>query len=86
VARPRERPETASPEEQLVIVDVGVYDQRERCDGDYSIEGAAAYLREHPGSFCWIGLHDPKDGEVAEVGRTFPLPALYRLFRRSGWL
>jgi len=58
-----------------VIVDVGVYDQRERCDGDYSIEDAAAYLREHPGSFCWIGLHDPTDGEVAGVGRTFPLPA-----------
>ncbi len=59
-----------------MIVDVGVYDERERCDGDYSIGGAAGYLREHPGSFCWIGLHDPKDGEVAEVGCTFPLPAL----------
>jgi magnesium transporter len=59
-----------------VIVDVGVYDQHERCHGEYSVADAAAYLREHPGSFCWIGLHDPGDGEVAEIAQTFPLPAL----------
>lgn len=59
-----------------MIVDVGVYDKRERCAGDYSIPAAADYLREHPGSFCWIGVHEPENGEVAEIGRTFPLPAL----------
>jgi magnesium transporter len=63
-------------EELMVIVDVGVYDQRERCVGDFSVETAAAYVREHPGSFCWIGLHDPVDGEVVKIARTFPLPAL----------
>ena len=59
-----------------MIVEVGLYDEGVRCEGDFTPEAAHAYLIEHADAFCWIGLHDPTDAEVSVIAGLFDLPPL----------
>lgn len=48
-----------------MIVDCAVYRDGARIDRPATIAGATD---DDPGSFTWIGLHDPSDAEIDEVG------------------
>jgi magnesium transporter len=58
-----------------VIVDCAVYDHGKRRQGQLAIEEALEAASE-PGSFTWIGLHQPTPSEFYAVRREFGLHEL----------
>lgn len=58
-----------------MIVDCAVYDHGKRREGELPIETALEAASE-PGSFVWIGLHQPTPSEFYAVRREFGLHEL----------
>ena len=60
-----------------MIVDCAQYCNGVRQDvGPLDVETAAERAGRDDGGFVWLGLHEPDDGELAEVGRAFGLHEL----------
>jgi magnesium transporter len=58
-----------------MIVDCALYTGGRRRAGDLAVERAVAACRE-PGSFTWIGLLEPSEGEFDSIRREFELHEL----------
>lgn len=58
-----------------MIVDLAAYENGRRIPGDLALHDAAR--RSHgDGAFVWLGLHEPTEEEIAEVGTEFGLHEL----------
>ncbi|MDX6744309.1 magnesium and cobalt transport protein CorA [Actinocorallia sp. A-T 12471] len=59
-----------------MIVDCAIYRDgfRESVTGD--VGSALASVRDQPGAFLWVGLHEPAEGEFDEVARELSLHPL----------
>jgi magnesium transporter len=58
-----------------VIVDCALYRDGSRIDGDGDYRKLRARANE-PGDFVWVGLHEPSEGETADVAEAFGLHPL----------
>ena len=69
-------PNTAA-ESNAVIVDCAQYCDGVRQDvGPLNVQTAAERATQDDGGFVWLGLHEPDDAELAEVGEAFNLHEL----------
>lgn len=59
-----------------VIVDAGLYRAGRRVADVDSVRAALAGLADMPDAFCWLGLHEPDEAELAEVASGFGLHEL----------
>ena len=60
-----------------MIVDCAQYRDGVRQDvGPLNVQTAAERARRNDGGFVWLGLHEPDDAELAEVGEAFNLHEL----------
>jgi magnesium transporter len=60
-----------------VIVDCAQYREGVRQDvGPLNVQTAAERASQDDGGFVWLGLHEPDDAELAEVGKAFKLHEL----------
>ena len=59
-----------------MIVDCGVYRDGVRRPGPVDLEDTFELVRDEPGSFVWIGLHEPTAEEFEAVAREFELHPL----------
>jgi magnesium transporter len=58
-----------------MIVDCAVYEDGCRCEGDLPL-AEAGEASQRDGSFVWIGVHEPSEGEFDAVRREFDLHEL----------
>ncbi|QBS41124.1 magnesium and cobalt transport protein CorA [Nocardia sp. CS682] len=58
------------------IVDCGVYVDGHRLPGRFTHRDALAEVRNRGAGFVWVGLHDPDEGQMADIAETFGLHAL----------
>lgn len=59
-----------------VIVDCGIYRRGTRVADPVGVRAALAELDRTPDAFCWLGLHEPGEAELAEVAEGFGLHQL----------
>ena len=59
-----------------MIVDCALYELGSRRPGELVLADALEAVRSSPGSFVWIGLHQPTEEEVAEVSKELELHPL----------
>ena len=62
--------------EQSAIVDCAVYVRGHRRPGTWDYAEALDTVRRTPGSFVWLGLHQPTEHELAHIAETFELHEL----------
>src|SRR5256714_14523306 len=58
------------------IVDCALYVAGEREPGPWHYEEALAEARRRPQAFVWLGLHEPREDELADIANTFELHEL----------
>lgn len=59
-----------------MIVDCAVYDRGVRVSGGLAVDDALRTARSTPNGFVWIGLREPGQDELCDVGDVFNLHAL----------
>lgn len=57
-------------------MDCAVYVDGHRLPGKFTHAAALAEVRRRGTGFCWIGLHEPDEGQMVSVGNTFGLHEL----------
>ena len=58
------------------IVDCALYVAGEREPGHWHYEEALVEARRRPQAFVWLGLHEPREDELADIANTFELHEL----------
>ena len=62
--------------EHAGVVDCGLYIGGVRQPGEWNHAEALAEARRHPDAFVWLGLHEPRLDEMADIAETYGLHEL----------
>ncbi len=69
-------PRSHSHSGRSAIVDCGLYVAGEREPGHWHYEDALIEARQQENAFVWLGLHEPREDELADIANTFKLHEL----------
>ena len=67
------RPEDVVAPVEQSVVDAAIYEDGHRVEAPPTIAEAVRLLKEHPGSFAWIGLLRPSESQLLPVAEQFGL-------------
>jgi magnesium transporter len=69
-------PTSGSRSGRSAVIDCALYVDGKRETGDWDYRAALSAARRRPRAFVWLGLHEPGEDELAEIGSTFALHEL----------
>jgi len=76
VETPPPAPQTGDVAGGSAVVDCAVYVDGVRQPGRWTPAEALDEVRDRPGAFVWLGLHEPRDAEMATIAGTYGLHEL----------
>jgi magnesium transporter len=74
--RGRDLRSPSGPRRSPLVVDCGVYEDGRRLAGKLDPAAALEQARARPGRFVWLGLFEPTEQELTEIGLTYGLHPL----------
>lgn len=69
-------PADSTPPQHVPVVDCALYEDGRRRSGSLPLDRALEAARNTPGSFVWVGLHEPTADQLQFVARVFGLRPL----------